>query len=241
LRVLDRDSGATREIKADIVIFADGARTLAWRDCGIGVDPDRDPIIGMAWELGWPNNPLDAFEFYFDEAKLPYGYFWIFPTTDTVNVGVGGPVRDVAKQAKALLRAFIDTRPELRDLQAVRKTAGFIPGHLADRLHGDGVMVVGDAAGFVNPLTGGGIYLGMRSAETAAQVAIEALREGRCDNPALASYSRRVKCSPYWAGLHVFHGLVRWSQARRLRTGKPVLGKIFKLYSDIGDFALRRL
>jgi digeranylgeranylglycerophospholipid reductase len=241
VRVLDRDSGRHWEASAKIVIFADGARSLAWRECGIGVDPQRDPLIGIAYELGWPGNPCETFEFFFDEAKLPYGYFWIFPTTDTLNVGIGGPVRDLGKQAKGLLQQFIAERPELRDLKPVRKTAGFIPGHLANRLHGDGVLVVGDAGGFVNPLTGGGIYLGMLGAQTAGQVAVAALREDRCDNPSLARYSRRIKTSPYWAGLHVFHGLVKWSQDHRLRTGKPVLGKIFKVYSDIGDFALRRL
>jgi flavin-dependent dehydrogenase len=42
-------------------------------------------------------------------------------------------------------------------------------------LHGDGVMVVGDAGGFVNPLTGGGIYLGNGQRAMAARAACEAL------------------------------------------------------------------
>jgi digeranylgeranylglycerophospholipid reductase len=241
LRVLDRATGQTWETTAKLVVFADGARTLAWSDCGIGVNPNHEPIIGLTYELGAPDNPYDAFEFVFDEAKLPYGYYWVFPTRDTLNVGVGGPVADLGKNAKDYLLRFIAERPELRDLKAVRKTAGYIPSQLAARLHGHGVLVVGDAGGFVNPLTGGGIYLGMVSAQMAARVACEALREGRFDGAFLARYSWRIKTSPFWMGLRFFHALVRYSQNHRQRTGRNILGRIFKLYSDVGDFALRRL
>jgi digeranylgeranylglycerophospholipid reductase len=241
LRVLDRNAGAQWEVAADLFIFADGVRSLAWRDCGIGVDPDRAPIVGMAYELGWPGNPYDAFEFFFDAQKLPYGYYWIFPTKDTLNVGVGGPVALVGKRAKELLLEFIAERPDLRALKAVRKTAGMIPSHLPDKLHGAGVMVVGDAGGFLNPLTGGGIYLGMRSAQAAARVALEAIAAHRFDNAFLSRYTWRIKFSPVWAGLLTFHAIVRYAENHRRRTGESIMGGVFKFYSDIGDFALRRL
>jgi digeranylgeranylglycerophospholipid reductase len=241
LTVLDRETKQTWQVAAKIVIFADGVRTLARRECGIGVDADRDPIIGLAWELSYPDNPYDMFEFIFDESKLPHGYWWVFPTRDTLNVGFGGPVRDIGKNAREWLSEFIESRADLRDLKPVRKTAGLIPTHVASQMHGAGVMVVGDAAGFVNPLTGGGIFIGMVSARIAARTACEALVERRYDSAFLARYSRRIKLSPIYSGLHVFHGIVNFSQSYRRRTGRPVLGRIFKLYSDIGDFALRRL
>lgn len=241
LTVLDRPSGVQWQATAKIVVFADGVRSLAFSECGLGVDPSREPIVGLAYELGYPDNPHDAFEFFFDEQKLPYGYYWVFPTRDTLNVGVGGPVKSIGKQAKDFLLKFIDSREDLRGRAAVRKTAGMIPSYVASRLHGDGVLVVGDAGGFVNPLTGGGIFLGMVSSQLAARTANEALREGRTDGAYLARYSWRVKSSPFYLGLKTFHGLVTYSQNHLKRTGKPVLGKIFKLYSDIGDFTLRHL
>ncbi len=241
LTVMDRDTKTKWDVTAHIVIFADGVRTLAHTQCGIGVDADRDPIIALAWELSYPDNPYDAFEFIFNEAELPHGYYWVFPTTDTLNVGFGGPVRDIGKNAREWLQKFIDGRPDLRDLKPIRKTAGLIPTHVATRLHGAGVMVIGDAAGFVNPLTGGGIYIGMLTARTAARTACEALIERRFDAAFLAKYSWRIKFGPVYHGLNFFHGVVNFSQRYHLRTGKPILGKIFKLYSDVGDFALRRL
>jgi len=241
LKIMDRATGNHYELSAKIVIFADGARTLAWPACGIGVDHKRDTAVGVAYELGWPGNPLDTFEFVFREHELPYGYYWVFPTNDTLNVGMGGPTRQLGGRIGEMLQEFIDRRPELKDLPIVRKSSGLIPTYVASKLHGDGVMVVGDAGGFVNPLTGGGIYLGMISAQMAAQVAREALQENRFDCAFLSRYTSRMKRTPFYVGLKVFHAMVQYSQQRLQRTGKPVLGKIFKLYSDIGDFALRRL
>lgn len=239
--ILDRDTGARYGVQGRLVIFADGPRSLAWKELGLGVDPNRDPAVGLAYELGYPGNAYDAFEFIFNEKQLPYGYFWVFPTTDTLNVGVGGPVRDLGQDAKQVLLDFIASRADLRDLKPVRKTAGMIPTYVSSRLHGDGVLVVGDAGGFVNPLTGGGLYLGMSIAQMAAQTAREALRERRTDAAFLAKYTWRVKFSPIYSGLKTFHALVAYSQRHRERTGRPILGKIFKLYSDVGNIALRRL
>ena len=241
LKVKDRATGEHYDLTEKIVIFADGARTMAWPNCRIGVDPKRDPAVGVAFELGWPGNPLDTFEFLFREHELPYGYYWVFPTNDTLNVGMGGPVKQLGGRIGEMLHEFIDSRPELKDLPIVRKSSGLIPTYVASQLHGDGVMVVGDAGGFVNPLTGGGIYLGMISAQIAAGVAREALQQNDFSCAFLSRYTSRIKRTPFYAGLKVFHAVVGYSQAHLQRTGKPVLGKIFKLYSDIGDFALRRL
>jgi len=241
LKILDRPSGALWDIQGKLVIFADGATTQAWTSCRVGVDPAQAPIIGIAYELGYPDNPHEAFEFFFDEQKLAYGYYWIFPTKDTLNVGMGGPRDKLGGQAGRMLAEFIAARTDLAQLKPVRKSSGIIPGRLASQFHGEGIMVVGDAGGFVNPLTGGGIYLGMVSAQMAAREACEAFSCGRFDSPFFSRYTRRIKTSPYYAGLKVFHAMVNYSQRHLKRTGRPILGKIFKLYSDIGDIALRKL
>ncbi|MCZ7585691.1 MAG: hypothetical protein M5R36_21480 [Deltaproteobacteria bacterium] len=54
---------------------------------------------------------------------------------------------------------------------------------MTDKLHGEGVLVVGDSGGFVNPITGGGIFLGMKSAEAAAKTACEGLHMNRTGRP----------------------------------------------------------
>jgi len=241
LKVLDRSNQTHYDVIGDLIVFADGARSLAWPNCRIGVDNKRDSIVGIAYELGYPDNPYDAFEFFFDEEKLPYGYYWIFPTSDTLNVGMGGPADQLGGRVGVMLQEFIDAREDLKGLKPVRKSSGLIPSYVAEKFHGTGVLVVGDAGGFVNPLTGGGIYLGMVSAEMAARTVNEALAADRSDAAFLSRYTRRIKLSPFYAGLKTFHAMVAYSEWRRKRTGRSAIGHIFKLYSDIGDFALRRL
>lgn len=234
LTCLDRPTKAKVRIKANLFIFADGARSLAWKYCMVGMPHEGANLIGIARELqAPPDHNLDAYEFIFDEIKLPYGYFWVFPKDKTINVGVGGPLNQVSGKINDMLEQWLATRPELNNLPAVSITSGLIPNYLSGKLHGHGVLAVGDAGGFVNPLTGGGIFLGMKSAQVAAKTAIEALRAGRYDSHFLARYTHRIKFSPIYPSVKTFDLMVRWSQGYRQRTGKPMLGRVFKFYSDL--------
>ncbi len=64
-----------------------------------------------------------------------------------------------------------------------------IPIGLVPKVYGDRVLLVGDAAAQVKPLSGGGIYTGMRGAELAARVAIEGLSTGDLSASYLARYA----------------------------------------------------
>ena len=66
-----------------------------------------------------------------------------------------------------------------------------IPIGSVPKTHGAGVLLVGDAAAQVKPLSGGGIFTGMRCAEILAEVADDALRRGDVSESALAEYDRR--------------------------------------------------
>ncbi len=233
LTCLNRETRTRVRFTARLFIFADGCRTLAWKCCKVGLPADKPLLIGIARELTAPGHDMDAYEFIFDEIKLPYGYFWVFPKGDTINVGVGGPVRHVRGRIDQMLEDWLATRPELRDLPCEHRTSGLIPGYIADKLHGAGVMAVGDAGGFLNPLTGGGIFLGMKSAQLAAGTAIEALSAGRFDSHFLARYTHRVKFGPIYSSVKFFDFLVKWSQNYREKKGKPMLGYVFRAYSDM--------
>jgi len=236
---LRRSDKQTVRFAAKIVIFADGPRTLAYRSCKIGLAPEKASLVGIAKELEAEGNEHDAFEFIFDERRLPYGYLWVFPCRDVLNVGIGGPKDLLEGKADRMLEEFIESRPDLRGRKAVTVKSGLIPSFLSGKLHGEGVMVIGDAAGFVNPLTGGGIFLGMKSAQIAAKTALEAIRLGRFDNPFLQRYTHRIKTSKIYASVKIFDALVRYSQWRYRRSGKPVLGKIFYGYSEAMFYLLK--
>jgi digeranylgeranylglycerophospholipid reductase len=70
---------------------------------------------------------------------------------------------------------------------------GTIPLGVMPRTYGNRTLFVGDAAGFVKPTSGGGVYTGVRSALHAAAVASNACEQDRFDDAALAAYEQRWK------------------------------------------------
>jgi electron-transferring-flavoprotein dehydrogenase len=86
----------------------------------------------------------------------------------------------------------------LRDGQMVRYGAKALPEggwHTIPRLHADGVLIAGDAGGFVNSMRLKGIHLAMRTGMLAAETAFEAIRANDVSASALASYQRRIDAS----------------------------------------------
>ncbi len=118
------------------------------------------------------------------------GYGWIFPRGDEYNIGV------VSKYAnKYLLKKFcnnIGTSPEKRkDINA-----GLIPFDFKFETRArEGVMIVGDAAGMANPVTGGGIHAALASGKVAGEIAVKALKKS--DWSFTKQYDVKIKKTPY--------------------------------------------
>jgi flavin-dependent dehydrogenase len=117
-----------------------------------------------------------------------------------VNLSLVVPAAEGVRQ-KADLAGYFDRAvnafPHLRDrLRRARRVEPVrAMGPLAYRVASPrvgGVLLVGDALGFLDPFTGEGIFAALRSAELAAEVADAALRAGDCSAPALApAHARR--------------------------------------------------
>jgi len=65
------------------------------------------------------------------------------------------------------------------------------------------------------------------------------LRLKRFDSHFLARYTHRIKFGPIYPSVKFFDMLVRWSQNHREKTGRPMLGKVFKAYSDLMFYLLQ--
>ena len=119
----------------------------------------------------------------------PGGYVWIFPKGDDIaNVGLAILPHKAEKTAKEYLDDFVAKSPYLKNAQAVELNVGGDPvGGMTKKLYDDNIMVVGDAAGQVNPLTGGGIISGMTGGMCAGQVAAQAIKED-CSKKFLKQY-----------------------------------------------------
>jgi flavin-dependent dehydrogenase len=102
-----------------------------------------------------------------------HGYFWIFPRADHFSAGICGKMN---RQSATVLRRRLEQclRQLGLEFQGAKFYSHVLPSLRATALRrtavcGDGWAMVGDAAGFVDPITGEGIFYAMRSAELLSQ------------------------------------------------------------------------
>jgi geranylgeranyl reductase family protein len=197
------EEGVTQEVRARYVIVADGANSRFGR--ALGTARDRSYPLGMAIR-GYYTSPHHAdpwIESHLDIRDrdgnhLP-GYGWVFPVGDgTINVGVGllstfAGWKNV--NTTHLMQAFSDTAPQRWGISPETATGaptgGRLPtgGSVTPRV-GPTFVVVGDAAGSVNPFNGEGISVAYETGRLAADAVDLALTTG--DGLALQTYERRL-------------------------------------------------
>ena len=198
-----RQDGSSVDIRAEFTIVADGANSRFGR--ALGTSRTREWPYGTAIRTYWPSprhadpwieSALDVKDR--NGNPMP-GYGWIFPVGDgTVNIGVGllSTFRDFKSvNTTHLLDAYarqIADRWEIDpDRPECRPTSGRIPmGASVGPKAGPTYLVIGDAAGSVNPFNGEGIDYAYETARMAADVVHEALTEG--DASALQRYPRML-------------------------------------------------
>jgi geranylgeranyl reductase family protein len=199
-----KDSGRAETVLARYLLVADGANSRFGR--ALGTTRGRRYPLGMAirgyfrsprHDEPWIESHLDLRDRKGD--ALP-GYGWIFPVGDgTVNVGVGllSTFRDwKSVNTSHLMEAFVEMAPagwQLGPDSAVGPpTGGRLPmGNSVEPAAGPTWLVVGDAAGSINPFNGEGIAYAYETGRMAAEVVDEALRTG--DGLALQRYPERLE------------------------------------------------
>ena len=132
-------------------------------------------------------------EFYLGSRITPAGYAWVFPKSERhANVGLGVLASRAKRRPIEYLQEFIEQMPHLKCGKVVEINAGGVPvcGPL-EKTVADGLLVVGDAARQVNPLTGGGIDCAMRAGTIAGEVAARAVAEGDTSEKTLQEYEKR--------------------------------------------------
>lgn len=174
--------GRTESISSTLVVAADGTESQVARWAGLKtVPPMADYYLGIEFYLAGLAGKIDPHgcEYHLDASLAPGGYLWVFPKgEDTANVGLVIPA-DKAKETspQASLERFVSQKfPQASILALI---AGGIPVTGAIKtMVADGLVVVGDAAHQADPLTAGGINLGMIAADLAMSVAAPAVQCG---------------------------------------------------------------
>ncbi|MBI4360684.1 NAD(P)/FAD-dependent oxidoreductase [Candidatus Micrarchaeota archaeon] len=169
--------------QAHVLVDASGVAAIVSRL--LGLNERFQSVIGMQYEM--LDIPTDGYlDFYIWPDLAPHGYLWMIPKNDgRANVGL---VTNQNTKAKPFLDEFV-RKMGWQDKKVVKTFGGLIPssGPLKNTV-ADGLMLVGDAAGFTSPLFEGGTHLGLMSGRFAAQVAQEALEKNDVSLAALKKY-----------------------------------------------------
>jgi geranylgeranyl reductase family protein len=159
-------------VPARIAVIATGASTRLLLQAGILRRQPKVLVASRAYFEG-VRGLSDAWTLRFDGVPMP-GYGWIFPTgAESANIGVGYFKEGRTASAAGPFKAFTES-PALRDMLTGARQAGPLKGYplrddfLDSPTCAERMLVVGEAAGLVNPLTGEGIDYALESGRIAA-------------------------------------------------------------------------
>ena len=176
--------GEQKEVRSKIVIAADGVESRVGRWAGIPTHVDFREMES-AVQVTAANIPVeqDTLYFYFGIDVSPSGYLWVFPKgNNKANIGLG--VSGLIGKKKSAL-AYLDDfmLKHYPNAPILTKISGGVPcGITLDKISAPGIMLVGDAARQVNPLSGGGITSGMIGGSIAGKIATEAVKMNKLDH-----------------------------------------------------------
>ena len=212
-----RSVSGRHSYRAEMLVIGSGFGTPVLDMVGLRNDHRNDYMMGSQAEVEAPG--LEITEVYLGGEIAPGSFGWLVPLSG--SRALLGTVW--GRRPNGEMERFLSTLQESGKVRRVVKEPRRwgVPLRPLGKTYGDRVLVVGDAAGFAKPATGGGIYYALLSGEMAAKTADEALEAGDLSAKHLKSYQRRWKA--------VFGTELRTGYYARL------------LYEALGDRQIERL
>jgi geranylgeranyl reductase family protein len=206
MRVAILRNGRRSTLDVSLVIGADGSRSVVGRSLGGGAPSEA--ILAAGGEIVAQTLAPDMVEVFVRPDLAPGWFAWTIPIDGKVaRIGIGSS--DWRRNPRRLLHDLVGQYKHLRGATFLRLQGGVIPVTPSRRVVGQGVMLVGDAAGQVKPTSGGGIYTSIVCARLCAQVAVQAIQSGDPQNGTLGQYET------LWMR-HIGVDLLRGEALRRL-------------------------
>jgi flavin-dependent dehydrogenase len=186
------------------------------------------------------------------KGRLAYG--WIFPKREQLAIGIAGGALHM-RSLRPMFESFrksLEQRLELDLTPEIRRTHFLGGWGLRNKNVTHRVMLIGDAAGWVDPMMGEGIAYAMMSGKVSAEVAQKAIHSNRVDEDYLSNYQSicAKKCGDSF-------GMAAWAGSRGLDFAESLLSKASQLsiaselmamvargeicYSDIPAFVARKI
>jgi geranylgeranyl reductase family protein len=197
-----KSNNEERKLTSRLIVGADGSRSLVGRKLRGDLPDPAFQLLGLRAYYEGVNGPRNRVDIYFSEENFP-GIYWLFPKGEKgANVGMAMVFKTFPQQASEVRKCFAnhiannaDLKDRLGAAKATEKIQGWPINFYDSRnpLTNDRVMLVGEAAGLINPLSGDGIQYAVLSARWAAETIAESFSQHDFSVPALASYRRRIE------------------------------------------------
>jgi geranylgeranyl reductase family protein len=171
-------SAADNIFRSRLVVGADGAYSVVARE--LGMARDREYVAGIESEIVVPKEELAKWKsrVQMDLGCVPGGYAWVFPKRNHLSIGMGC-LTSKARHLNHHHQKFLNSLG-IGNYTITKSSSHLIPTCTKGRLvWQDKALLLGDAAGFADPLTGEGIYNAILSAQLAAPVIENSLAHGK--------------------------------------------------------------
>ena len=192
--------GEIENIYAPLVMGCDGANSIISRKLGLYKMDINNTAVAIRCYYEGIEGLTDQIELHYVSEVKP-GYFWLFPAGEgKANIGIGLFKSDAKKEKRSLEQIMNEIiasqyfNDRFQNAYPIEKPKGWnLPmGSIQRENHGDGFLLLGDAAGLVDPFTGEGIGNAMVAAKYAMQVALKAKTLNNYTSETLREYDTLV-------------------------------------------------
>lgn len=168
--------------RCKILIGADGANSIVRKKQNL--PKPKLMLTGFQKEVIGLESDKEFINAYIGDMA-PDFFAWVIPCEDTTLIGLC--VHDTNSSARQFLDNF---SKKFKISQTIRYSSGHIPLGLINPTYSDNVMLVGDAAAQVKPISGGGLYTGLQCAKECGKTALKALEKDDFSENILSEYQR---------------------------------------------------
>jgi menaquinone-9 beta-reductase len=189
-------------LKTRMIVGADGSNSAVARILHGGKPDDNYQLLGLRTYFEGVEGPDDRCDIFFSKANFP-GLFWFFPTGNgEANIGsamIASTLPHNEMHVRSLLHDQIINNKNLKARIGNGKMKGKICGwpltfqSPSHEVVSDRVLLIGDAAGLINPLSGDGIQYALLSARWAVDTIVTSCRENDFSVTALSGYKKKLK------------------------------------------------